>query len=65
MHGLLSGTLPFLVITIPVVVLVLREPDLGTASVLAFTAFTMFFLAGANVLHLGGDGRGGRARRRS
>ena len=32
--------------------LVLREPDLGTASVLAFTAFTMFFLAGANLLHL-------------
>jgi cell division protein FtsW len=51
-RGLRSGTLPFLVITIPVVVLVLREPDLGTASVLAFTAFTMFFLAGANVLHL-------------
>ncbi len=30
------------------------EPDLGTASVLAFTAFTMFFLAGANLLHLAG-----------
>jgi cell division protein FtsW len=51
-HGLLTGTLPFLVITAPVVVLVLLEPDLGTASILAFTAFTMFFLAGANVLHL-------------
>ena len=51
-HGLLSGTLPFLVITVPVIVLVLLEPDLGTSSVLAFTAFTMFFLAGANVLHL-------------
>ncbi len=51
-HGLLSGTFPFLVIAVPVVVLVLREPDLGTSSVLAFTAFTMFFLGGANVLHL-------------
>jgi cell division protein FtsW len=51
-RGLLAGTLPFLVITVPVVVLVLLEPDLGTASILAFTAFTMFFLAGANVLHL-------------
>jgi cell division protein FtsW len=51
-HGLLTGTLPFLVITVPVVVLVLLEPDLGTASILAFTAFTMFYLAGANVLHL-------------
>ena len=39
-------------IVVPVVVLVLLEPDLGTSSVLAFTAFTMFFLAGANVLHL-------------
>jgi cell division protein FtsW len=51
-HGLLSGTLPFLVIAGPVVLLVLLEPDLGTSSVLAFTAFTMFFLAGANLLHL-------------
>ena len=53
-HGLLSGTLPFLVITGPVVMLVLLEPDMGTSSVLAFTAFTMFFLAGANLLHLVG-----------
>jgi cell division protein FtsW len=51
-HGLLSGTLPFLVITGPVVMLVLLEPDMGTASVLGFTAFTMFFLAGANLVHL-------------
>ncbi len=51
-HGLLSGTLPFLVIVAPVVMLVLVEPDLGTSAVLAFTAFTMFFLAGANILHL-------------
>ncbi len=51
-HGLVSGTLPFLVITLPVIALVLLEPDLGTSSVLAFTAFTMFFLAGANVVHL-------------
>jgi cell division protein FtsW len=53
-HGLLGGTLPFLVIAGPVIVLVLLEPDLGTASVLAFTAFTMFFLAGANLAHLVG-----------
>ncbi len=51
-RGLRGGTVPFLVIVVPVVVLVLLEPDLGTSSVLAFTAFTMFFLAGANVLHL-------------
>jgi len=51
-HGFWSGTVPFLVITAPVVALVLLEPDMGTSSVLAATAFTMFFLAGANVLHL-------------
>lgn len=53
-RGLLSGTLPFLAIAGPVVTLVLLEPDLGTSSVLGFTAFTMFFLAGANLLHLAG-----------
>jgi cell division protein FtsW len=51
-RGFWSGTVPFLVIAGPVIMLVLLEPDLGTSSVLAFTAFTMFFLAGANVLHL-------------
>ncbi len=51
-RGFRTGTLPFLVITVPVVVLVLKEPDLGTASVLAFTAFTVFFLAGARLVHL-------------
>ena len=55
-RGFLRGTLPFLVIVVPVVVLVLLEPDLGTSSVLALTAFTMFFLAGANVVHLVGLG---------
>jgi cell division protein FtsW len=53
-HGFRSGTLPFLVIGAPVVVLVLLEPDLGTSSVLALTAATLFFLAGANLLHLVG-----------
>jgi cell division protein FtsW len=51
-RGFWSGTVPFLVIVAPVVVLVLREPDMGTAAVLGATAFTMFFLAGANLLHL-------------
>ncbi len=47
-----SGTVPFLLLTAPVVVLVLKEPDLGTSSVLAFTAFLLFFLAGASILHV-------------
>lgn len=33
-------------------VLVLKEPDMGTASLIVFTAFAMFFAAGARVLHL-------------
>jgi cell division protein FtsW len=47
-----TGTVPFLLLAAPVVALVLAEPDMGTASVLAATAVLMFFLAGANVLHL-------------
>jgi cell division protein FtsW len=51
-RSLVGGTLPFLLITTPILLLVFREPDLGTTTVLAVTAFTMFFVAGANVVHL-------------
>lgn len=51
--GLFSGTFPFLIIVAPVLALVFKEPDLGTTGVLAATAFTMWFIAGANVIHLG------------
>jgi cell division protein FtsW len=51
-RGFWSGTIPFLIIVAPILALVFREPDLGTTIVLGLTAFTMFFLAGANVLHL-------------
>ncbi|HET7167690.1 MAG TPA: putative peptidoglycan glycosyltransferase FtsW [Candidatus Limnocylindrales bacterium] len=51
--GLWTGTLPFLIIAGPVIALVFREPDLGTTMVITLTAFTMFFVAGANVVHLG------------
>jgi cell division protein FtsW len=44
-----QGTLPFLLIVLPVILLVVREPDLGTTGVLTITAFTMFVLAGANL----------------
>jgi cell division protein FtsW len=47
-----SGTVTFLVIFTPILVLVLREPDLGTSAVIGITAVTMFFLAGANLFHL-------------
>jgi len=53
------GTVPFLVIFAPVFLLVLKEPDLGTSTVIGLTAFTMFFAAGANLLHLGVMALGG------
>jgi cell division protein FtsW len=48
-----SGTIPFLIIVAPVIALVFKEPDLGTTGVITLTAFTMFFVAGANIVHLG------------
>jgi cell division protein FtsW len=48
------GVVPFLIIAGPVIALVFREPDLGTTMVITLTAFTMYFVAGANILHLGG-----------
>ena len=52
-RGFWGGTVPFLIILAPVTFLVFREPDLGTTTVLTLTGFTMFFLAGANLFHLG------------
>ena len=51
-RGFWSGTIPFLIITAPILALVFREPDLGTTMVLGLTAVTMFYLAGANLAHL-------------
>ncbi len=44
-----AGTLPFLLLVAPLILLVLREPDLGTSGVLTATAFVMFWVAGANL----------------
>ncbi|MFL5710704.1 MAG: putative lipid II flippase FtsW [Chloroflexota bacterium] len=51
-RGFWGGTVPFLVIVLPVIALVFKEPDLGTTMVITLTAFTMFFVAGANLIHL-------------
>jgi cell division protein FtsW len=51
--GFWSGTVPFLIIVAPIAALVFIEPDLGTAGVIGLTAITMFFIAGANLIHLG------------
>jgi cell division protein FtsW len=47
-----SGMLPFLAITLPVVFLILREPDLGTSAVVATAALVLYFAAGANLVML-------------
>jgi cell division protein FtsW len=54
-----SGTVPFLVIAVPVIALVFKEPDLGTTIVITVTAFTMFFVAGASLIQLGAIGAAG------
>ena len=51
--GLWTGTVPFLIIVAPVIALVFKEPDLGTTIVIGLTSVTMFYLAGANMFHLG------------
>jgi cell division protein FtsW len=51
-HGFWAGTVTFLIIAAPIIGLVFKEPDLGTTVVITLTAFTMFFVAGANLVHL-------------
>ena len=50
--SLLHGLVPFLLISGPVLLLVVLEPDLGTTGVLTLTAFTMFFIAGGSLWQL-------------
>lgn len=45
------GTVPFLMVLCLAAGLVILEPDLGTAIILILTASSIFFVAGANVLH--------------
>ncbi len=50
--SLARGLVPLCVPVALMAVLVLKEPDMGTASLLLFTAFALFFAAGARVVHL-------------
>jgi cell division protein FtsW len=47
--SLLHGALPYAIIVVPFLLLVVREPDLGTASVLVLIAVTLWFAAGARI----------------
>ena len=58
-RGFWGGTVPFLIIVAPVIALVFKEPDLGTTGVITLTAFTIFFVAGANLFHIAVMAAGG------
>ncbi len=47
-----NGVAPLCAVSALVAGLVVRQPDMGTASLLAFIAATMLFCAGARVVHL-------------
>ncbi|HKU66795.1 MAG TPA: putative lipid II flippase FtsW [Candidatus Baltobacteraceae bacterium] len=50
--SLSKGLFPLCVPVITIAVAILMEPDMGTASLIVFTAFAMFFAAGARIEHL-------------
>jgi cell division protein FtsW len=47
----LSSSLPFTIILSVICGLVVVEPDFGTTVIIAATAISIFFIAGANILH--------------
>lgn len=47
------GFLPFLVILGTICFLIIKQPDMGTMSVIVATGITMFFISGASLVHLG------------
>jgi cell division protein FtsW len=56
-----QGALPLAIIVVPFLFLVVREPDLGTAAVIVLIVFSLYFIAGANLLHLAAAGAAGLA----
>ena len=51
-RSLVRGVVPCLLVTCALAIPVLLEPDMGTASLLVFTAFGILFCAGARLEHL-------------
>lgn len=48
----ISGFIPFAFLVAIVSFLIIKQPDMGTMSVIAATAAIMFFISGADLLHL-------------
>lgn len=51
-HGFSNGLIPFALLIAPGMALIALEPDIGTAAVYAAAAFSVFFMAGANLFYL-------------
>jgi cell division protein FtsW len=51
-RSLVSGVFPLCAVTAVLALLVLREPDMGTASLLVFTSAVMMFAGGARLVHM-------------
>jgi cell division protein FtsW len=51
--GTLRGVMPYLLVTFGMAALILLEPDLGTATTLAFVGLAMLLVAGARPGHIG------------
>jgi cell division protein FtsW len=51
-RSLVRGVVPLLLVAAALAVPILFEPDMGTASLIAFVAFGMLFCAGARIEHL-------------
>jgi len=59
MQDINSGLMPFLIILCVVMLLIALQPDIGTMSIVVFSALAVYFIAGARWLHmyiLGGGG---------
>lgn len=61
LRDLKQGALPFLAILAPIALLIMLQPDIGTMFVVVASAITLFFISGANLVHLAGMVAGGAA----
>ena len=51
-RSLSRGVFPTMLVSVVLAGLILKEPDMGTASILIFTTFALLFTAGARIEHL-------------
>jgi cell division protein FtsW len=58
MDNFAAGPLPALIITVPLALLILKQPDFGNAVMVVLLLFAMLFVAGGRLKHLGLAGCG-------